>query len=166
MLKVSECVYQVGGDTPSFELCFLQSCPVWTRLNMFYMFMLWYVLVGGWTVAASSIDFALAEKSCGGCTSCAGCNQLPQFAATGPAPLLWFSVTAGTESCSAELTQPLPEAFCEWSLTFYDGNQMCCKKRKKSTKVLHDWAVRLHIYSASLKIVCVGDFALVSEPRP
>lgn len=109
MLKVSECVYQVDRDAPSFELCFLQSCPVWTVLNTFNL----YVLVGGWIVAACSIDFTLAEKSCGGCTSRVGCNQLPQFAATGPASLLWFSVTAGTGGCSAELTQPLPEAFCE-----------------------------------------------------
>lgn len=110
MLKVSECVYQVGRDTLSFEVCFLQSGPVWTLLNLFTVRLL---LVGGWTVAASSIDFALAEKSRGGCASRAGGDQLPQLAATGPAPLLWFSVTAGTESCSAELTQPLPEAFCE-----------------------------------------------------
>lgn len=131
---------------------FSWSCAVWTML---YTFMLWCVLVGGWTVTASSIDFTLAEKSCGGCTSCVGCNQLPQFAAVGPAPLFWFSVTAGTEICSAVLTQPSPEAFCEWSLTFYDGSLMCCEKRKNTATVLDDQALR-HIYSTSLKIVCVG----------
>lgn len=79
---------------------------MWTLLNLLNLFMAWLVLVGGWTVAASSIDSALAEKSRGGCTSRAGGDQLPQSAATGPAPLLWFPVTTGTESRSAVLTQP------------------------------------------------------------
>lgn len=75
-------------------------------LTLLDMFTLWCILVGGWTVAVSGIDFTLAEKSHGGRASRDDCDQLPQFAAAGPAALLWFSVSAGTESYSAELTQP------------------------------------------------------------
>lgn len=109
MLKASECVYQAGTETHFPLKCvFSRAVLCGLLLNLFTVRLL---LVGGWTVAASGVHFALAEKSCGGRASRAGGDQLPQLAATGPAPLLWFSVAAGTGSCSAELTQPLPEAF-------------------------------------------------------
>lgn len=103
--SVRERKYFINLQLSTFVSRSLSAYIVWKELTedmmrrYFFETLRWNVpLSGGRTVFAGCIDFSLAEKVSGGRPTHPVGHQLPQFAADGPAPLLWPAVSAGTQT--------------------------------------------------------------------